>query len=343
MKPLDVTRKFSNRLTLDSNLRLDMGERAVNFDSEDFIVFLSSLTQEDFICYPSESDYNTLKQNIGKLNHITPDCISFNFGSDQVIKSVFELCSTPKGSVVFNRPAFPMYQVYSDMFYREARHVEYSKDLNFSIDDFLEKLTQGVRLAILANPNSPFGDTKSIDEISFLCSALQKQKAYLLIDEAYIDFGGQSCVKLISEHKNLFVCKTFSKAWGGAGARCGYLISSPLNIIQAEKTRPSFPLSGATLKYINFLISRPHLKDDYVSTILTEKKLLQRKKLHQFDIRYGNVSWIHINDEQDNFFLDKLLSQHKISYKNGLSLPYDKRTNWIRLGLTEGISNLISK
>ena len=343
MKPLNVTRKFSNRLTFDSNLRLDMGERAVNFDSADFVVFLSSLTQEDFICYPSESQYNTLKHNIAKLNRVTPECISFNFGSDQVIKSVFELCSQPKGRVTFNRPAFPMYQVYSDMFYRGAHHVEYSSDLNFSVDDFLDKLTRDVRLAVLANPNSPFGDIKSVEEISFLCSALQKQKAYLLIDEAYIDFGGQSCVNLIDKHKNLFVCKTFSKAWGAAGARCGYLISSPSNITQAEKIRPSFPLTGATLKYVNFLISRPHLKDKYVSTVLTEKELLKQKKLRQFDVKYGNVSWIHINDKEDNFYLDKLLSKHKISYKNGLSLPHDKRTNWIRLGLTKGISDLIGE
>tara|TARA_Y100001951_G_scaffold103166_1_gene111394 strand:- start:3453 stop:4487 length:1035 start_codon:yes stop_codon:yes gene_type:complete len=339
----EVIRKFTTRFTRESGLRLDMGERAVNFPSEEFDKFLHSLTQEDFICYPSEDDYDSLKERIAALEGVSSSHLSLSFGSDQAIKNIFDLCSQPGMGLIINDPSFPMYKVYADMFKLKCVTVGYEPSLDFNLTNMLERFSSNTAFAILTNPNSPFGAIKPLEDIAFLCKELEDRDAALLVDEAYIDFGGESAVSLIDTYDNLFVCKTFSKAWGAAGARCGYIISSPFNILQLEKIRPSFPLTGPTLKYLSFLLQNPLLKERYLNQVLEEKNKIKNNKDSRFSIKYGNVSWIHINDKEDNFYLDKLLSKHKISYKNGLSLPYDKRTNWIRLGLTEGISNLISK
>tara|TARA_R100000008_G_scaffold86724_1_gene81147 strand:- start:13036 stop:14070 length:1035 start_codon:yes stop_codon:yes gene_type:complete len=339
----NVTRRFADRTNNVSGLRLDMGERPINFSEADFKKFLKTLTQEDFICYPSEHDYTYLKDSIAALEELPLSHISLGFGSDQIIKSIFDLFSTPYGEVIINDPCFPMYEVYANTNNLHCVKVKYNRDLDFNLESFLSEVRDNTSLVIMANPNSPFGKLKSLDDIHFLCKELENKDVPLLLDEAYIDFGGESASHLTQVYDNLFVCKTFSKAWGAAGSRCGYVISSPFNIWHLEKIRPSFPVAGASLKYINFLISHPHIKKEHINIVLNEKQLLQEKKLAYYDIKYGNVSWIHINDSHDNFYLDKLLPQHNISYKRGLSLPYDSRKNWIRIGLSPGISKIISK
>ena len=338
----DVLRKFSRRSTRESGLRLDMGERALNFPQKEFNKFLSSLNQEDFICYPSEEDYESLKKRIAALEGISSSFVNLSFGSDQAIKNIFDLCAQPQGEVVINDPSFPMYKVYADMFKMKCVTVGYEPSLDFNLTGMLDRLGPSTSFVILTNPNSPFGAIKSLDDIAFLCKELADRDICLLVDEAYIDFGGESAVSLITTYDNLFICKTFSKAWGAAGARCGYIVSSPFNILQLEKIRPSFPLTGATLRYLNFLLQRPQLKEQYVKEILEEKNKIKKNIDFRFSVKYGNVNWIHINDVDDNIFLDKLLQSHKISYKNGLTIPYDQRKNWIRLGIKPGISDFLN-
>jgi len=339
MRSLPVVRKFTHRGSIESGLRLDMGERAVDFPDEDFEKFVNSLSQKDFICYPSEKDYEYFKKKISRLEDLPFSFINLNFGSDQVIRNVFDLCSKKGGEVIINDPCFPMYKVYADTFNLKCQTIEYDGDLNFQITDILNKLNDNTVLVALANPNSPFGDIKSCDEIVFLCQELERREVMLLLDEAYIDFGGKSSTFLTKLYSNLIICKTFSKAWGGAGARCGYSISHPVNITQLEKVRPSFPATGATLKYLNFLVDNIHLKDEYVQSIQDERDKILKNANTRFSIQYGCVNWIHINDIDDNIFLDKLLKSHNISYKNKLTVPHDKRKNWIRIGIKSGISD----
>ena len=89
MRDLSVIRKFGKRGHIESGLRLDMGERALDFPKDVFQDFLNSLSQEDFICYPSESDYNSLTEKISQLNNVPSSFVNLNFGSDQSIRNIF--------------------------------------------------------------------------------------------------------------------------------------------------------------------------------------------------------------------------------------------------------------
>ena len=343
MRDLSVIRKFGKRGHIESGLRLDMGERALDFPKDVFQDFLNSLSQEDFICYPSESDYNSLTEKISQLNNVPSSFVNLNFGSDQSIRNIFELCAASGGEVVINDPCFPMYKVYADTFNLKCEAVHYNADLDFDLTTMLRKVNDKTNMVILANPNSPFGKVKPISDIVFLCRELQRKNITLLLDEAYIDFGGESATSLLGIYSNLIICKTFSKAWGAAGVRCGYTLSQPLNILQLEKIRPSFPTTGASLKYLTFLLDRPYLKQNYVKEVLEEKNKIIKTLDSRFSFHYGAVSWIHLNDVDDNFSLDKLLQTHNISYKNGLRIPYDNRKNWIRIGIKPGISHLLNQ
>ena len=339
---LNIFRKFSNRKTKDPGLRLDMAERAINLPNQYFKDFVESLSQEDFLCYPSESEYHDLKRDLSKLENISPQNISLGFGSDQIIKNIFHLYAQKNSKAIYNLPSFPMYKVYADTFGLISKTIEYNASLDFPIDQMLKQIDNKASLVVLANPNSPFGSIKGLRDIRALCVELKKYDGAVLLDEAYIDFGGRTSAQLVSVFDNLIICKTFSKAWGAAGARFGYAIANPSVIDNLEKLRPSFPLTGVTIKYIKFLIEHNHIKEQYVQSIIEERNILKKSPLNKnFDIKYGDVSWVHINDKEDNIFLDKLLKSNKISYKNRLVLPHDSRENWIRLGLKQGITGFL--
>ena len=311
-----------------------MAEMPNNMSSIYFDDFLESLTQEDFICYPCEQDYKNLKIAIAEMNGVGPFNISLNFGSDQSIKNIFSLFQGKDCEVIFNNPAFPMYQVYSNTFNLIPRTASY-KNYICELDDLISLINKNTRLLVLANPNSPYGDLKSKEQIKDLCKFLRSKNIFLLLDEAYIDFGGESCASLVDEFNNIFVTKTFSKAWGAAGVRCGYSISNLQNTHNLEKLRPSFPFTGPSIKYIKFLIDHPSIRKNFVQTITKEKELIHKLNIKNINIQSGAVSWINCSSSK-NKIIREALDQENIAYK----YIDDK---YIRVGLYKGFSKLIEK
>ena len=104
--------------------------------------------------------------------------------------------------------------------------VKYNLDRSLPISKILKYTNKKTRLVILANPNSPYGDYKRKNEINELASNLKEKNIILLVDEAYVEFSPGSMVKLIKTHNNLLISRTFSKAWGAAGCRVGYIIGN---------------------------------------------------------------------------------------------------------------------
>jgi histidinol-phosphate aminotransferase len=330
----NIVRRFATRLTKVENKRLDMAEMPNNIPRPLFNRFLKTLKQEDFICYPCEKDYDNLKNSIATLNDVAPSNISLNHGSDQSIKNIFNLFQSKGSEVIFNTPSFPMYQVYADTFGFTPRLVGYN-DYQCELEDLLALVNKNTKLLVLANPNSPYGDIKSKDEIADLCDRLQQRGVYLLLDEAYIDFGGESCSSLIYRFDNLFITKTFSKAWGAAGTRCGYSISSPLNTNILEKIRPSFPYAGPTIKYLQFILDNPCIKNNFVKTVNEEKAAIKKLSLKNISTHSGAVSWVNCTSN-DSFLMRKILDEESIAYKY-----IDNK--YIRIGLFKGFSKLIKK
>ena len=318
------------------NFVLNQSERTQPIPQSYYTKFLRSLKQEDFAYYPNTKNF---KEKICEFYNVKKENLFLSDGSDVGIKSIFETFTTC-GNIVTSEPSFPMYQVYSSLYDCSYRGINYNVDtLELSIDKMLEFVDDDTDLIVLANPNSPIGDYKTIDEIKPLLDT----GIPVLIDEAYIEFldtediHWDSFIKYIDDYPNLIITRTFSKGFGAAGSRVGMTFSNPHYIENISKFRQMYEISGVSMKYCEFLLNNHHLVDIYCREVVDEKKKVVSMLKH-YEVVDSNCNWIHFNNQEDNKRTKEILEKHKVLVKYCKLHPYGFRDNWCRMSIQPGLS-----
>ena len=331
-----VVRKSYTENKLSYDLVLDQSERFTNYENNLFNNFLSTLTQHDFSLYPN---LNKFKESISNFYGVKSNEITFNFGSDQCIKSIIDVFCESDSNIITSIPNFPMYKVYSDINNNDFIGVALNKDLSTDIEKIIKSVNSKTSLIILSNPTSPIGEYIHFNKIKKILDL----GIPVLIDEAYIEFYDSklSLSSKINEYNNLFVTRTFSKAMGAAGLRFGSIISNKTNISFIEKIKPMYETTGISLKYVDFLIKNYYIVDDYITQTMSEKKILINKlESKNFEIIDSHSNWIHFNDGFDNTSVMKHFSHHNILSKF-VDIPYSKYKNWCRLTIQPNLAKHI--
>lgn len=153
-------------------------------------------------------------------------------GSDEVLAFVFHgLC---RDGAVFADITYGFYNVFASMFGVKQKIIPLGNDFLIDVDDY-----NGLKGTVfIANPNAPTGILLPLGEIEKLLA--QDQNRLVVIDEAYIDFGGESAVNLVEKYNNLLVVQTFSKSRSLAGARLGFAIAEKSIIADLNRMKYSF-------------------------------------------------------------------------------------------------------
>ena len=333
MKPYlhKVERRIDYTDKSEYDFILNQSERSQPIPQSYYTKFLRSLKQEDFAYYPNTKNF---KEKICEFYNVKPENLFLSDGSDVGIKSIFETFTTC-GNIVTSEPSFPMYQVYASLYDCPYRGINYDVDLlEFSIEDMLKFVNDETQLIILANPNSPIGDYKTIDEIKPLLDTGKM----VLIDEAYIEFSGkESFIKYINDYPNLIITRTFSKAFGAAGCRVGMTFGHKDTIEPLSKFRQMYEITGVSLKYCEFLLNNHHLVDTYIQEVVEEKKKVV-SMLKNYEVIDSNCNWIHFNNQDDNKKTKEILDKHKVLVKYCKLHPYGFRDNWCRMTIQPNIT-----
>ena len=118
-------------------------------------------------------------------------------------------------------------------------------DPPFEIDDDAIEWagSSGAHVVFVCSPNNPTGNTQTLDAIRSLAAA---SDGLVIVDEAYVEFGGDTSLPLVAEHPNVAVVRTFSKAFALAGARIGYVLASPVVVEDLERVRLPYHMSALT-------------------------------------------------------------------------------------------------
>jgi histidinol-phosphate aminotransferase len=177
---------------------------------------------------------------------ITPEWILCGNGSDDILTIVTRSFVDSGDVVRFPRPSYVLYNTLASIQGATAEAVDYEADWGLS-DKFVEHRSR-LRLAFLANPNSPSGTMLSPAEVARIAAALP---CPLLVDEAYVDFADTSCLPLVADNDRVMVARSLSKSYALAGLRFGYIVAQPHIIFELTKVKDSYncdalSIAGAT-------------------------------------------------------------------------------------------------
>jgi histidinol-phosphate aminotransferase len=209
---------------------------------------LKEFNPDQLRLYP-DPDSNELRNAIARMlgNGIAPEMIFAGNGSDEVLSFVFYTFFDDDAPLYFPEHTYSFYPVYSDYYGIPYKKIPLKKDFSIDTEALLEGKSSGI---IFANPNAPTGIFLSLSEIRDIMDKYSPDRV-VVVDEAYIDFGGESAIPLLKDYKNLVIIRTFSKSFCFAGARLGFMIANPELIDAVFTTKNSFnhfPVDALTQK-----------------------------------------------------------------------------------------------
>lgn len=166
----------------------------------------------------SDPTAKNLKESLAKYYGVGAENVFVSNGSDESLNFAFA-CFFEDG-VAFADLTYGFYSVFADLYGIDAKIIPLDSDFSIVREDYMA-LDRG---AVIANPNAPTGKALPLSDIEHIVAS--NPDRVIVIDEAYVDFGGESAVPFTKKYDNLLVCMTYSKSRGMAGARLGFAIGN---------------------------------------------------------------------------------------------------------------------
>ena len=165
---------------------------------------------------------------------VTPDMIYSGNGSDEVLSFVFYAFFDSDTKLVLPEFTYSFYPVYAGFYNIPTDIVPMNSDWSLNKEEMLSRAKKNNSGLIFANPNAPSGIALTREQVKQMLDSASKDKIFV-VDEAYCDFGGESCIPLLKDYKNLVIVRTFSKSLCSAGMRLGYIVADP-ELVKAVTT-----------------------------------------------------------------------------------------------------------
>jgi histidinol-phosphate aminotransferase len=180
------------------------------------------------------------------LPEISPDWILCGNGSDDILTIVTRALVDSGDVLRYPNPSYVLYKSLAEIQGAKVNVVNFQSDWSLGAD--FSAPIDGLKLAFLANPNSPSGTMVPPSDVAKLADALP---CPLLVDEAYVDFADANCMSLVAKNEKIMVSRTLSKSYSLAGLRFGYLVAQPQMIRELIKVKDSYncdalSIAGAT-------------------------------------------------------------------------------------------------
>lgn len=180
--------------------------------------------------YPDPTG-RALKEGLAGLYGVEAENVFLSNGSDEILNFAFMAFCDGEHGAIFPEISYGFYPVYADLYQIPSVQVPLKDDFSIDYKDYCG----AGKMVVIANPNAPTGLSIPVSEIEEILKSNPDQ--VVLIDEAYVDFGGDSCVPLTKKYDNLLVSQTFSKSRSMAGARLGFAIGDAKLIEDLEKIK----------------------------------------------------------------------------------------------------------
>ena len=281
-------------------LRLDFNESTIGC-SPRVLEKLRSLDAEALARYPEREP---VERVVADFLGLDPTQVLLTNGVDE---GIHLLCSTyidPGNEAIITAPTFAMYEIFAAAEDARAITVCAGENFSFPLDEILQRINECTRLIAVASPNNPTGTVVSPDVLVQIAKAAPH--AALMVDEAYFEFHGESVIDYVKQDSakhvpNLFVARTFSKAFGLAGLRIGILAGNADQMKLVRRVASPYNVNAAALAILPNALADWEYVDRYAAEVRRNRGVLQKE--------LGTIG-LHYWPSHANFVLVKIGSSH---------------------------------
>lgn len=235
-------------------MRLQRLEKPENWSSALLEKIYSTIPDTLLQRYPDSGPFYA---KLSKFVGVPEENIVVTSGIDEPIKSLITLCCAPGDTISVTWPGYAMYDVYARMFGVDLMPIIYDPYKFMTPDELIEKIPATTKILFLPNPSQPVENCFDLDQLRDIAGHCQQRDILFAVDEAYYFFGAPTAISLIQEYDNLLVMRTFSKAFGAASLRLGYVIGAqravaPLSAFRLAHEANALSLHAGSVLLDNF-------------------------------------------------------------------------------------------
>jgi len=248
--------------------------------------------------YPNP-DAEPLKAAIARRHGLNPAQVFVGNGSDEVLAHAFQALLKHDAPILFPDITYSFYPTYAGLYEVAFRAVPLAADFSITVDDYLGHggTIGGI---IFPNPNAPTGCLMPLDQVTRLLAG--NPDRVVIVDEAYIDFGGVSAIELVNRHANLLVVQTLSKSRSLAGLRVGFAVGHVDLISALERVKNSFnsyPLDRIAIAGATAAIEdEAHFEQTRQAVIASREKLVTDLTALGFDVLPSAANFVFARHPQ---------------------------------------------
>ena len=233
--------------------------------------------------YPDGNGFR-LKEALSSKHSVDMSVLTLGNGSNDIIEFVARCFLSPKDNAIYSKYAFAVYPLIVKALGAEGIEVE-AKDWGHDLQSMLEAINKDTKIVFIANPNNPTGTFIKKNEMIRFLEKVPSQ-VIVLLDQAYFDYSNYELedvsFSLVEDFPNLVISRTFSKAYGLAGLRVGYSVSSSNIADYLNRVRQPFNVNSLALA-----AAESALKDDeHLEKCLRINKD-EKEKLYKYFISHG--------------------------------------------------------
>lgn len=251
-------------------LRLDFNENTEGCSPRVAEVLRARIGAEQLAIYP---EYVETRARLARHFCVREEEMLLSNGTDEAIQVLINTFVEAGSEVLIPHPSYAMYRFYAELGGARVRTIDYlAETLSFPLEELLGAITAETRAILISNPNNPTGTAVSLADIERILQSAPQ--AAVLIDEAYFEFCEIAALGLLGSYENLFVSRTFSKAFGMAGMRLGCLFSDRRNIAFARKAQSPYSVNTLAAIAATAAVEDEEYVHAYVAEVLAAREFL---------------------------------------------------------------------
>ena len=304
-------------------MRLHRNEKPDNWPKDLLGHIFTSIPENLLQRYP---DAGPFYAKLARFLGVSVEKVLVTSGIEEAIRTILTLSCEP-GDTFVSTPGYAMYEVYGQILGLKLAQITYTPDRFLTVAELCAKIPADTRVVFLPNPSQPVENCFDVGALGEIAAYCQRRDILFAVDEAYYFFGAPTALPLTDRFDNLLVMRSFSKAFGAASLRLGYVVGSSKALAPLAAFRLAHEANALTMHAGSVLLDcfDSHVKPS-IEAICQGRDFLRRAAIEHGLFAWGSVSnnvLIDLGDNARMVAVAKVLEAKGIYVKGEFPKPLD--------------------